>query len=149
MKPDLRGEFDQPDRLRWAGGVDAQSDQLRCAYQQRPVTSRLCCGEEQEPLGLVGHRPDPSKETLLEASGQWLSRAHSKPARELDRRQSARELEQCQRVAARLGDDPLYHPLIDASGDRRAKEPTRGFITQANQRKQLTSGEGIVCARLA
>ena len=107
MKPDLCGEFDQADRLRRHCRFDAQPDQLRCAHQQRRVARRLGRGEEQEPLSLVGHRPDPSEEALLEASGEWLRRAHAEPARKLGRRQSARKLEQCQRVAARLGEDPL------------------------------------------
>ena len=144
MKPDLRGEFDQANRLRRRGRFDAQPDQLRRAHQQRRVTRWLGRGEKQEPLGLVGHRPDPSEEALLEASGERLRRAHSEAARELGRRQSARELEQRQRVAARLGDDPLDHPLIDAAGDRQAEHPARVFVIQAPQDELGQSGE--VCS---
>ena len=133
LKPNLRGEFDQADRLRWHGRFDAQPDQLRCRMSERRIAHRLGRGEEQEPLGLVGHRPDPSEEALLEASGEWLRRAHSEPARELDRRQSARELEQCQRIPARLGDDPVYYPLIDAADDREAEHPASVFVIQAAQ----------------
>ena len=143
MKPDLLGEFDQADRLRRRGRFDAQPDQLRRTDQEGGVTRWLRRGEEQEALRLVGHRPDPSEEALLEASGERLRRAHAEAARELGRRQSPRELEQRQRVAARLGDDPLDHPLIDAAGDRQAEQPARVFVVQAPHDELGQSGESF------
>jgi hypothetical protein len=54
-KPDLIGEFDQANRLRRRGRVDAQPDELRRADQESRVTHWLGRGQEQEALGLVGH----------------------------------------------------------------------------------------------
>ena len=42
----------------------------------------------------------------------------SEPARQLRRRQAARQLQQRQRVAARLGHDPVAHPLVQRPADR-------------------------------
>ena len=49
---------------------------------------------------------------LLDAAGQRPRVGKPEPARELGRRQPARQLQQRQRVAARLGDDPIAHPLV-------------------------------------
>ena len=149
LKPDLLRDFDQTDRLRRRGRVDAQPDQLRGADQQRGVARRLGRGEEQEPLRPVWHRPDTSQEVLLQTSGDWLRRAHPEAARELRRRLSARELEQCQRVAAGLGDDPVYHPLIDSPGDRHAEHTACVFVIQAPQDELGQSDEGLFVSGVA
>ena len=47
------------------------------------------------------------------------------PARELRRRQSARQLDQRERVAARLVEDPGLHPLVERPGDRRVQQHAR------------------------
>ena len=52
------------------------------------------------------------------------------PARQLRRRQPPRQLQQRQRVAARLGDQPLAHPLIQRHAQRRAQQRARIAIAQ-------------------
>ena len=44
------------------------------------------------------------------------------PARELRRRQPARQLDQRERVAARLAEDPGPHPLVERPRDRRVQQ---------------------------
>ena len=58
--------------------------------------------------------------------GQRLRARQPEAARELGGRQPARQLQQRQRVAARLRDDPVAHPLVERARDRRvAAAPAR------------------------
>ena len=140
MKPNLLVEFHQAVCLRRHGRFDSQPDQLaaRISSARSPAGSAAARSKKR---WCGRHRPDSSEEALLEASGQWLRRAHAEPARELGRRESARELEQCQPVAARLSQDPLYHPLIDTAGDRDAEDSASVFVSQAAQNELAQSGE--------
>ena len=78
-----------------------------------------------------------------------LRRGHTEAARELGSRQPARELEQRQRVAARLGDDPLDHPLIDAAGGRQAQQRARVLVIQARHNELGQPGKRLLFSGLA
>ena len=55
---------------------------------------------------------------MLDAARQRARVGQPEPARELGRRQPARQLEQRERVAARLGEDPVAHALVEPARAR-------------------------------
>ena len=53
------------------------------------------------------------------------------PAGQLRRGQPARQLQQRERIAARLGDDPVAHPLVQSPGDHRLQQRASIAVAQA------------------
>ena len=79
---------------------------------ERRVADRLGCGHEQQASRVTWKLGKPPREALLDARGQRHRRWQAEPARELCRRQPARQLQQGERVPACLDNDPLQHVLI-------------------------------------
>ena len=113
----LRAEIDQsggggrPSRVR----PDAEL-RGRPPHQHR-IPQRLCRGDEKQKPCRGRQRRQPLREALLDPPRQRPSLGQPEPAGELDRRQATWQLEQRQRVAARLGDEPIAHALVKRTGD--------------------------------
>jgi hypothetical protein len=103
-------------------GRDVDAQLLGGAAQDRHVADRLGGGDEQQPLGAGSQRPDPGLESVLELSGDRLLAAVLQLARELGRRQGPGQLEQCERVAPRLGQDPVADPRFETPRGHRGDE---------------------------
>ena len=105
---------------------------------QHRVANGLRRRHQQQPPGLRREPREPAAEAVLEPPRQARRVQQTEPARELRRRQPARQLQQRQWVAARLGDQPLAHPLVQRNADRRAQQRARIAITQTldNQLRQ-------------
>ena len=80
-------------RLPDAKGLSGTSDQRR-------IADRVGRRDEQEAARIMRQVRQPSREALLDARGQGHAGRQPEAARELRRRQPARELEQRQRIAA-------------------------------------------------
>ena len=61
-------------------------------------------------------------EALLDPSREALRAQQPEAARQLRRREASRQLEQRQRIAPRLGDDPVADPLVELESHRRAEQ---------------------------
>jgi hypothetical protein len=95
---------------------DAQP--LRCPPHQHWLADRFRRGDQQQPLSVGRENLEPAPETLLDPSRQASPIQDAEPACQLRKGQRARQLQQGQRVASRLGEDPVLHPLIQLSPDR-------------------------------
>ena len=84
----------------------------RRAPQERRVAERLGRRQEQQPPRVAREPRQPPREALLDPGGQRQRRRQAEPAGELGGRQPARQLQQRERIAARLGDDPLQHRFV-------------------------------------
>ena len=115
-------ELDQPGLLGRPARVASDPELLGRAPQQAHVADRLGRRHQQQALGLARKRPDPLQEGLLDAAGQRPRVGKPEPARELRRRQPTRQLQQRERVAARLGDDPVAHALVQPPRHRRRQQ---------------------------
>ena len=69
-----------------------------------------------------GKRLDALNEALLDAARQRPRVGEPEPARELGRRQPARQLHQSEGVAACLVEDPGLHLLVERAGNRRVQQ---------------------------
>ena len=86
---------------------------------------------------------EPPREALLDARGQRHRRGQPEPARELCRRQPARQLQQSERVPARLDNDPIQHALIQRSGQDRLQQRPRITTPQGLDAKLRQSRERV------
>ena len=113
----LRAEIDQSrgDGRRSRVRPDAEL-RGRPPHQHR-IPQRLCRGDEQQKPRRGRQRRQPLPEALLDPLRQRRAVGQPEPARELGRRPAAWQLEQRQRVAARLGHDPITHALVKWTGD--------------------------------
>ena len=90
-----------------------------------------------------------SRESLLDPLRQRRVVGQPEPARELGRREATWQLQQGQRVAARLGHDPIAHALVERTGDHRREELVRIAVVQPAQGELRQPVKMPLVARLA
>ena len=100
------------------------------APEQHRIADRLGRGEQQQTPRIFRQRLEAADEALLDPSRQRPCVRQPEPARQLRRRQPARQLQQCERIAPRLRDDPIAHPLIQHEAHRRAQERPRVAVAK-------------------
>ena len=135
----------QPVRLRGLRGRRPDPEPLGRAPQQQRIADRLRRRDQQQTPRVLRERLESSDEALLDPSSQRLRAQQTEAARQLRRRQPPRQLEQRQRIPARLGDDPVPDPLIQLEPHCRARA-TRGRRRCAPRR---TSSSGTCRSSLA
>jgi hypothetical protein len=148
-KGHLDTEFHQPLGLGGIGGLGLDPEPVRRPPQQRRVAERLRCREQQQPARGQGKRRQPPREAVLDATGQRREAWYPEPARQLRRRQPPRQFQQRQRVAVRLSNDPIAHPLIQRPADHRGQQRPRIIVTQTVDHKLRKSHEIVFIAGLA
>jgi hypothetical protein len=127
---DLRPELHARRRRRpCRGRLDAQLGR-RVPHEQR-ITNRLGRRDQEQDPRRLRERREPLPEALLDATGERGAAVQAEPAGEFVRRPAARELEQCERIAARLGDDPIAHALVERTCDDAFQQRLRIMVFQA------------------
>ena len=111
-------------------------------YQHR-LTDRVGRCQHDQPSGVLREHLETSPEALLDGVGQRHRTRHREAARQLGGRRSARQFEQRQRVAARLGDDPLAHDRVDRPRECRGEQgagvgAVESLEPELRQARQLT-----------
>jgi hypothetical protein len=118
--------------------------------KQERLSNRLGGRDQQQQARVVGQRPQPAHETLFHTVGEAASVRVPEASGQLHRRQLARQLEHRQRVALRLGDDPVPDPLVHRAAQRRHEQRARVAVGEAlygqlgdggELRGRLTGGE--------
>ena len=132
-EPHPRAELDQPGRLGRRCRVRSDAQPLGCAQQQRDIADRLGGRGEQQLLRRSRKRLDAAQEALLDPTRQRRRVRQREAARQLRRRQPPGQLEQGERVAAGLGDDPVAYPLVQSPGDRGIEQRAGIAVSQARR----------------
>ena len=110
---------------------DRDAELLRSPQQQQWITHGLCRRKQQQTPRIVGDRADPLNEALLDPPRHRLRLWQAEASSQLRCRQSARQLEQRQRVPAHLRDDPVKDGLIQLDSQRRAQQCAGVTVGQA------------------
>jgi hypothetical protein len=128
-EPHPNAELHQPLGLGGIRRIDPDPEPLGRSPHQCRLAGRLGRRDQQQPLGLGRQLPKPSPKTVLDSSGERLDVREPEPACHLRRRQPTRQLQQRQRIAARLGDDPVAHAFIQRPPDHRVQQRPRITVT--------------------
>ena len=149
-KPHLGTEDDQTVRLSRRQSIDGHS-QLCCRAEEQPgIADGLGRGDEQQQLRLLGQSLNPAHKPLLDSRRRGALPRNPEATRQFSGRDTSRYLENCQRQAARLGDDPVTHARIHATHHHRFEQFPRVGVGQAadgqfrqslQQRGTVTDGE--------
>ena len=148
-EPDARIDLEQSLCRGGRCRLDPDAELLGCAPHERRVADGLGRGREQEPPGLRWEGLEPPPEALLDAARHRHGLGHPVAAGELCGRHRARQLQQRERVAARLGDDAAPHPLIEVDVGRGLEQRARIGIGQAPHRHVRQSRKLALVADLA
>jgi hypothetical protein len=89
---------------------------------------------------VAGERPKPPVEAVLDATRQRLRR-HGESTRQLRRCQPSGQLQQGQRVATGLRDEPVADPLIQPAMERRLQQQPRIRIPDSGHHELRESSE--------
>ena len=93
-----------------ARGVEADRPSSRAARQSSVGSpTRLCRRDEQQALRLVGQRFEPAAEHLFEPVPNGSASSSRSRRRAASGAKPAGKLQQCERVPARLREDPVAH----------------------------------------
>ena len=148
-EPDAPVDLEQS---RFRGGhrrLDPDAEPLGGAPHECRVADGFGRGREHELPGLRRKGLESPLEALFDAARHRYGLGHPVSAGELRRRHRARQLQQRQRVAARLGDDAAPHPLIEGDVDRGIEQRARIGIGQAAHRHVRQARQLALVADLA
>jgi hypothetical protein len=113
----LRAENNQSVCGRRRGRVRPDAERGDRPPHQHRIPCRLTRRDEKQEPRRRRERRQPLPEALLNPPRHRRGAGQPEPARELGGRTATWQLEQRQRVAARLGHDPITHPLIERTGE--------------------------------
>jgi hypothetical protein len=139
-----RTELDQPGRLCRGRSTGPDPEPLDRTPQHGHVADRLDRCREEELPGLGGKRLDPSEEPLFHAAGQRHRVRESEAEGQLGRCPPAGQLQQRQRVAARLGDELVEHCRVERAVERRPQQRTGIRVVQAGDDQFRELAERLV-----
>ena len=115
-----------------SGGIlDADAERGSRPPQQRRIADGLGGGEKEEQLRLLRQRAVAVEERFLDSARQRHRSQHGEAAREIGGGETARQLEQCERIPARFGDDPVDDAGVDATGEHRHEQCPAVDVGQA------------------
>ena len=128
--------------------MTVQAHALGGLEQERGIADRLGGRDQQELLRRRGHPLHPTSEGLLDAGRQRSGVGQSEAARQLRRVAAARQLEQRQRVAGRLGDDAVPDAIVQRARDHRLEQRSRVVVTETLDHELRQTAQHIVLAGL-
>jgi hypothetical protein len=129
-KRDLGVDLQEPLRLGCGRGVASDPEPLGRSPQEHRIADRLRRRDQKQPPRLGRHLSEPAPEVLLDLLGQRQRDRHSETAPQISGRQPARQLQQRQRIPARLRHDPRAHPLVQGNLQHRGQQRARIAISQ-------------------
>jgi hypothetical protein len=148
-EPHPSTETDQPFGLGRRRGVDPDSEPSGRPPQQRHVADRLRRRRQQQSSCVGRHRLKLPHEALLDPVRQRHDVRKAEPAGKLRRGQAARQLEQGERVAVRLRDDPVGDAVVQTPGNGGVQQ-RRGVALAQPAHGELGQSREILCrTRLA
>ncbi len=122
-------EFEQP-----VGRIDRRNrdpESLGRAQQEQRIPDRFGRRHQQLTPCVFGQRLEPPDITLLDSTGERRCLRHPEPTGQLRRRHPSGQVDQGKRIAARLGDDPVTHRLIEHRRDLRCEQRAGIAVAQA------------------
>ena len=131
-----RPQNSMPSRSAARHTSSGSSDRLRCRHQQ------------QQP-GVLGSASSRCWKLSSMRPGTACAPLEPEPARHPRRRHRPRQLQDRQRVAARLGDEPVADALVQAPRDDRREQGARVLLGQARKRQLRQAGELALVGRVA
>ena len=121
-EPHPRAELDQAGLFGRDGRARTQVELTGGSPQDRDVAEGLGGRGQEQAAGVGGQRLELAHERLLEAARQRYGAPLCEPIDQFRGRPCARQLQQREWVAARLGDDPVADPPIDRARDHRVQQ---------------------------
>ena len=119
---DPDAEVDQFRRLGRGGCFGADAQLTSGPPEQTHLADRFRGRDQQQQSGVAGQRFHAAQEVVLDARRQGARVRYGEAAGELVRREPTGQLLQRQRVAVRLGHDPVAYVLVQRRVDRRGEQ---------------------------
>ena len=139
----------QPGILRGGGRRGTHAERLGRAPDQQRIANRFRCRNEQQHSRVVRKRVETAQIALLDPPRQRVGGQQSETARQLGRGQSARQLEEGERIAPGLGNDPVAHLFVQTPGDPRREQRACVLVAQPLDHELRQPAELLHVARLA
>lgn len=130
---DAAVDCDQLGLLGAHGGVCGETECRAGPPEKRRVTRRLGCSEQEHSLGVLRKLLDTQPEARLDPAFDGRRVRHREAARKARAVECTGELEQGERVASCLGDDPVAHRLVQDAEVGRLEDRTDVLVRQVPQ----------------
>ena len=140
-----RADAQQAGRHGGIGGRGVQAEEPGRPEDERRVPDRIGGGQQDHPPRLGRERTEALDVLVLDAPGQIARVREGEPAGQFGRAEAPVELEQGQRIAAGLHEDPGAHALVERPrgdrGQQRASRPVRQPVQpEPGQAGQVVQG---------
>ena len=129
-EPDPDAHLDQAGLHRRSRGREVDIEPLNGPSQQVHVPDGLQSSRQQEQARRSGKPFQALREPLFQASLQRHGVRQAEPESELGRRETARKLQQRQRIATCLGHDRLAHAAVDVAWKHGVEQRTSIAVRQ-------------------
>ena len=131
----LRSNLEQA-RIRRRVGRVRRDTQVRggCENQGR-ITNRLGGRHQQQAPAVFGERSQPPPEALFDLGRHGYAIRQAEATRECGRCPTSRQLEDGERVAAGLGDDPIPDRFVEPSWHRRRQQGVSVRVAKRRDRQ--------------
>ena len=140
---DSRPDLDQVGLYRRSSRVGGNAESRSGAPEQQRIAERLGGGNEEQLLGLRGQPADSAEEARFDTARERHRVRTGEATDEARRRDAARELEERQRVAAALRDDPIEDALVERPKRRRCEQLTCLRLRESGDPKLPQAGEPV------
>ena len=140
-EPHVRADAQQAGRH---GGIDrvrAQAEEPGGPEDERRVPDRIGGGQQDHPLRPGRELAEALDVLVFDPPGQIARVREREPAGQFGRAQALVELEQGERIAAGLLDDPGGHALVEPTRDDRGQQRPRVIVSQPPDFKLRQPGE--------
>jgi hypothetical protein len=132
-KAHLRPHLEKARSRRRLGRLGRDTEARGGREDQGWVTCRLGGCHQQQAPAVVRKRTQAPPEALFDPGRQGYAIRQAETAGECGRCPASRQLEQCERIAVSLREDPLPNGLVDAARDRRDEDrPSVGLFEGRN-----------------
>ena len=129
-EPHVGAELDQAGRLRRSRRVALDPERGgRLPHQQR-IAHRLGRRDQEQELRRRRQLRQALLEAFLDAPGQRRPSVQPQPARQLRGCLASGQLQQRERITARLGHDPIAHPLVERTRDHGLQQRPRVTVVE-------------------
>ena len=142
-------ELEQLRCLRRAGRVGADAELLGRAPEERDVTGRLGCRDEEQLPRVGRKRLEAAPEAPLDPPRQWATVRQPEPSRQFGRRQATRQLQQCEGVAARFRQDAVADARVHRPADPGRQDRACVVVAEPLDAELRQARELVRVARLA
>ena len=148
-EPHLCSDLEQVRILGGGQGARLNAEPLCGTPDEAGVAHRVGSRQEHQLLSRLGQRPGAPQIVVLDMAGDVAGGGKLEAARQLGGAHALRQLQEGERVATRLSEDPVADPVVESAGQRFRQQGARMAVVEPTHVQFRQAVEFVRISRLA